>query len=228
LPLRTPKGLFRFRPGWGVAALRPHTPFSRTGWYLGSGHTQHRLVMGIDRPPSIAHLATTSLSSPWRCRSSLQTSAKPRPRGHKSAAERAKSAATARLLRCLTISAIPVHRRSQAKVFPPGPTFVLDTKQTSTLQFGNNHVDEILATTGKCGRCYVETIASRCFEPLLHGIGNVSGRTDPCGAGKTGTKVQLTNRQLLPSHPIDELSANAVVLSTAQRAIGHRIVQRIA
>jgi len=61
---------------------------------------------------------------------------------------RAKSGATARLLSGLTISAVPVHRGSQAKVFPQGPAFVLCAKQTSTLQFGNHHLDEILAATG--------------------------------------------------------------------------------
>jgi hypothetical protein len=131
-------------------------------------------------------------------------------------------------LRGPTISAVAVYHGSQAKVFPQGSTFVIDTKQPSALLFGNNHLDEILATSGQCGRYDVETIASRCFEPLLYGIDNVDGRTDPCGAGETGTEVELTNRRLLSSHPFDELSAHAAVLLTAQRIVGHRVVRRIA
>ena len=104
--------------------------------------------MGIDRPPSIAHLATSSLSSPWRCRSSLRHQRSPGPVDTNPLPTRAKSGATARLLRGLTISAVAVDHGSQAKVFPQGPAFVLGTKQPSTLQFGNNHLDEILATTG--------------------------------------------------------------------------------
>jgi hypothetical protein len=76
------------------------------------------------------------------------------------------------------ISAVAVFHGSQAKVFPHGSAFVIGTKQPSALQFGNNHLDEILATTGQRGGCDVETIASRFFDPLLHDIGNVSGRTD--------------------------------------------------
>ena len=52
------------------------------------------------------------------------------------------------LLRGPTISAVAVYHGSQAKVFPQGPAFVIGTKQPSALQFGNNHLDEILATTG--------------------------------------------------------------------------------
>ena len=51
------------------------------------------------------------------------------------------------LLRGLRISVVAVCRWSQAKVFPQGPPFVSLPKQPSTLQFGNNHLDEILSTT---------------------------------------------------------------------------------
>ena len=51
-------------------------------------------------------------------------------------------------LRGSTISAVAVYHGSQAKVFPQSLAFVIGTKQPWALQFGNNHLDEILATTG--------------------------------------------------------------------------------
>jgi hypothetical protein len=104
--------------------------------------------MGIDEASSIAHLATSSQSSPWCAAYRSRHQRSPGPVDTNPLPTRAKSAAMARLLRGLTISAVPVNDGSQAKVFPQGSAFVLGTKQTSTLQFGNNHVDEILATTG--------------------------------------------------------------------------------
>ena len=66
------------------------------------------------------------------------------------------------------------------------------------------------------------------LEPLLHGIGDVGGRADLRRAGETGTEVELANRGLLPPHPLDELGAEAAHLLAAQRAVGHRLVQRMA
>src|SRR4051795_4015115 len=132
------------------------------------------------------------------------------------------------LLRRASISAVPVHHRSQAKVFPQGRTFILGPEQPPPSQLWNDHLDEILAPTWQRGRCDVETIARIGFEPLLHGISDVRRRTDPCRTGEAGSQIQLTDRRLFPSDPLDKLSADAAKLLIAQRLIGHRAVQVIA
>jgi hypothetical protein len=38
-------------------------------------------------------------------------------------------------------------------------------------------------------RCNVETVTGAVLEPLLHGVGDVCGRTDPGRAGNTATEV---------------------------------------
>src|SRR5262245_15107183 len=133
-----------------------------------------------------------------------------------------------RLLGGPAIPTVAACHGSQAEVFPQGPAFVLAAKQPAALQFGNDHVDEILSPAGQGGRRDVEAIAGRCFEPLLHGVGDVGGRADPRGAGDPGAEVQFAYRGLLSSHPLDELSAHAAQLLAAQCAVGHRLVQCIA
>jgi hypothetical protein len=92
-------------------------------------------------------------------------------------------------LRGPAIPAVAIDHRWQAKIFPQGATFILSAKQPAAPQFGNHHVNEILAAAGQCGRGDVETIAGPRFEPRLHRISDVGGRSDGRGTGKTGTQV---------------------------------------
>jgi hypothetical protein len=66
-------------------------------------------------------------------------------------------------LRGPVIPTVAIYHRSQAKIFPQGAAFILGAKQPAAPQFGNYHVDEILAAAGRCGRGDVEPIAGPRF-----------------------------------------------------------------
>ena len=89
----------------------------------------------------------------------------------------------------LTTPAVAVDHGRQSKVFAQRPAFVLGAEQATSLQFRHYELDKVFAAAGQDRGRHVETVATLGFEPFLHGIGNVGGRTDLRRAGDAGAQV---------------------------------------
>src|SRR6188472_3127614 len=63
-------------------------------------------------------------------------------------------------IRSPAIPAVAAFHGSQAEVLPQGAAYVLGPEQATALQFGNDHLDEVLAAAGQGGRRDVEAIAA--------------------------------------------------------------------
>src|SRR4051794_30909828 len=84
---------------------------------------------------------------------------------------------------------VAAHRTFEPKILAQCLAIIFGTEQAAALQLGYHQLDKILAPAGQMRWCNVETVTGAVLEPLLHGVGNVSGCTDPGRTGNPGAEI---------------------------------------
>src|SRR4029078_9082449 len=84
---------------------------------------------------------------------------------------------------------VAAHRTFEPEILAQCPALIFGTEQAAALQLGHDQLDKLLAPAGQMRRGNVETGTGAVLAPLLHGVGNVSGCTDPGRAGNAGAEI---------------------------------------